>query len=97
LGNSSRALLPQSLLLDGAGQWVIGYDGPFAVDTLLADAAAVVAVDTKAPQTGKLMGGRWVLKASRDWQLLIDIYNELGASELSTLYESHRASLPQGR
>jgi len=97
LGNSSRALLPQSLLLDGAGQWVIGYDGPFAVDTLLADAAAVVAVDTKAPQTGKLMGGRWVLKASRDWQLLIDIYKELGASELSTLYESHRASLPQGR
>lgn len=97
LGNSSRALLPQSLVLDGAGQWVIGYDGTFAVDTLLADAAAMSALDARAPGTGKLMGGRWALKASRDWQLLIDIYREVGAGELSALYESHRASLSQDR
>ncbi|MBM3991220.1 MAG: CRTAC1 family protein [Planctomycetes bacterium] len=97
LGSSSRALMPQSLLLDSAGQWVIGYDGTFAVDTLLADAAAVAALDARAPGTGKLMGGRWALKASRDWQLLIDIYKEIGAGELAAMYESHRASLSQGR
>ena len=97
LGQSSRALLPQAQLLDGAGQWVIGYDGLFAVETLLADASAVAAVDAKAPQTGKLMGGRWVMKSARDWQFLIDIYRELGASELAAMYESHRASLSQGR
>lgn len=97
LGNTSRATLPQSLLLDSAGQWLIGYDGLFAVDTLLADAALLGSVDARAPQTGKLMGGRWVLKASRDWQLLIDVCRDLGAAELATMFEAHRASLAQPR
>ncbi len=97
LGNTSRALLPQSLLLDTAGQWVIGYDGLVAVDTLLVDAALLSTVDARAPQTGKLMGGRWVLKAARDWQLLIDVSRDLGAAELATMFEAHRASLAQPR
>ena len=97
LGNTSRALMPQSLLLDSAGQWVIGYDGTFAVDTLLADVAALGTIDARAPQTAKLLGGRWVMKSSRDWQFLIDIYREIGAGELAAMYESHRATLSQGR
>ena len=97
LGNTSRALMPQSLLLDSAGQWVIGYDGTFAVDTLLADVATLGTIDARAPQTAKLLGGRWVMKSSRDWQFLIDIYREIGAGELAAMYESHRATLSQGR
>jgi hypothetical protein len=97
LGNSSRSVLPQSLLLDSLGQWVIGYDGLLDVDTALADAALLGTVDARAPQTGKLMGGRWVLKSSRDWQLLIDVSRDLGAPELATMFETHRASLAQPR
>jgi hypothetical protein len=76
---------------------VIGYDGLLDVDTALADAALLGTVDARAPQTGKLMGGRWVLKSSRDWQLLIDVSRDLGAPELATMFETHRASLAQPR
>ncbi|MCC7015536.1 MAG: VCBS repeat-containing protein [Planctomycetes bacterium] len=97
LGDSGGVDLPTTMLLDADGQWLVGYFGPLALATVVADAQAIGKLDTKARQTAKLAGGRWMLKSSRNWPLLIEVFRELGALEISEQMRAHAAAASEQR
>lgn len=80
--------LPQTLLLDTAGQWTVGYAGEVELGTLEADLAALAQLDPRTRLTARMLGGRWVLRPGRDWATLAAVFREIGAPELASLFAS---------
>jgi hypothetical protein len=95
-GNRMGVRLPAGLLLDGAGQLVVLYQGAIDLDEFGRDLRALT---QKAPgrlTNAPIMGGQWLEHPRRDWAELASQFASLGRTDLAAYYQSFAsASAPR--
>ncbi len=87
-GNRIGVPLPAGLLLDGAAQLLLVYQGPIDLETFARDLRmATMMPSGKAANAGRL-GGQWLEFPSRDYAKLAAQFASVGATDLAALYAS---------
>ena len=75
--------IPTSLLIDRAGQLCVVYQGPFAVERLLADVEVLQQMDPRLASGARLQNGRWFTRPRRDLRTLEKVFSGLGYQDFA--------------
>ncbi len=95
LGPFDRLPLPAFLFLDSGGALALVRCGPSAGESILADAAAVGALDPTRRGTEALLGGgRWARPPERELGMVAQVFELLGRTELAAWYREEARRRP---
>jgi hypothetical protein len=86
LGYFTSLPSPLGLLLDPKGSLVVVYVGLMQADEVLADLETLATYEPQNSGTGRLCGGRWLVRRNRELAELAQIYTARGHVEIGQFY-----------